>query len=389
MSQETTVKNKHLYFKNPDLDYFLQYALACQTYQGSAYGECLYAASQIDEDDLESWIHAWTAVAQKVEATGMNAETKGHRFSAREAYLRAATYYAVALIALSPRDPRFRETFGTYRATFRRSAAFQDIPFEMVSLPFEGKFLSGYFLRAEGSAEKRPTLIVLGDRFAEELYFWGGAPAATRRGYHVLLIDQPGQGITPFDGLYTRADAEVPVGAMVDYLCSRNEVDPSRIALYGIASAGYMATRAVAFEKRISACIADTPLSDMESLMMAEAPSSSHQSASESALRSTLFDLTAWQVGKTQLSELFDVFKGMKVDEVSNITCPMLCLASTSEVAERIRQTRKIYESLSNPRSALHLFTEEEGADAHNQANNLSLLHQVVFNWLDEVYRAE
>ena len=149
-----------------------------------------------------------------------------------------------------------------------------------------------------------------------------------------------------------------------------------------------LATRAVAFEKRISACIADTPLEDMESLMMAEAPSSSNLSASERALRSTLFDLTAWQVGKTQLSELFDVFKGMKVDDVSRITCPMLYLASTGEAAERIRQTRKIYELLPNPKKAFHLFTQEEGADAHNQANNLSLLHEIVFDWLDEVYSA-
>jgi hypothetical protein len=28
--------------------------------------------------------------------------------------------------------------------------------------------------------------------------------------------------------LYTRADAEVPVRAMVDYLCSRQEGEPSR-----------------------------------------------------------------------------------------------------------------------------------------------------------------
>ena len=41
---------------------------------------------------------------------------------------------------------------------------------------------------------------------------------------------------------------------------------------------------------------------------------------------------------------------------------------------------------LPNPKKALHIFTEEEGADAHNQVNNLSLLHQVVFDWLDEVY---
>ena len=70
----------------------------------------------------------------------------------------------------------------------------------------------------------------------------------------------------------------------------------------------------------------------------------------------------------------------MRVDEVSRITCPMLCLVNTGEVAERIRQTRKMYASLSNPKSAFHLFTEEEGADAHNQANNLSLLHAIVFD---------
>ena len=221
MSEEKTVKNQHIYFKNPDLDYFLKYALACQTYQGSAYGECFSAASHIHEEDLESWIQAWRAVAQKVEADGRNAEALGHRVSAREAYLRAATYYAVSLIAMSPREPRFRETFGTYRATFRRSAAFHDIPLEIVDIPFEGKFLSGYFWQAAHSSEKRPTLIVLGDRFAEELYFWGGAPAAVSRGYHILLVDQPGQGITPFDGLYTRINAEVPVGAMVDYPTSR------------------------------------------------------------------------------------------------------------------------------------------------------------------------
>lgn len=120
--------------------------------------------------------------------------------------------------------------------------------------------------------------------------------------------------------------------------------------------------------------------------MMAEAPSSSNLSESERALRSTIFDLTSWQVGKTQIAELFELFKSMKIDDVSRITCPMLCLVSTGEVAERIRQTQKIYALLSNPKKALHLFTEEEGADAHNQANNLSLLHEVVFDWLDEVY---
>src|SRR5260221_13612100 len=124
MSEEKTVKNQHIYFKNPDLDYFLKYALACQTYQGSAYGECFSAASHIHEEDLESWIQAWRAEAQKVEADGRNAEAWGHRDSAREAYVRAATYYAVSVIAMTLRGPRFRETYGAYRSPVRRSAAF-------------------------------------------------------------------------------------------------------------------------------------------------------------------------------------------------------------------------------------------------------------------------
>lgn len=193
--------------------------------------------------------------------------------------------------------------------------------------------------------------------------------------------------MTPLDGLHTRIDSEAPVRAMVDYLYSRDDVDLSHIALFGIATAGYMATRAATIEKRISACIADTPLDNMESVMMAEAPSSSPASATDMALRSAIFEYASWQAGKDQLAELFELFKGMKVDDVSKIPCPMLCLVSTGEVAERIEQTKKIYGLLPNPQKVLHVFTEEEGANAHNQINNLALLHEIAFDWLDEVYR--
>lgn len=382
--QGETRNRRHIYFRNADLDYFLQYALACQTYQGSTYGECFQAASQVREDDLESWVQAWSAVAGGAETTARQAEASGHRLSASGAYLRAATYHAVALVCVSPRETRFKPIYETFQSSFRKFAALQEVPLEAVSLPFDGKALPGYFWRAPG-AGKRPTLIMLGDRFAEEMYVWGGAPAAHRRGYNVLLIDLPGQGITPFDGLSMTASAEKPVGAMVDYLLSRDDVDPSRIALFGMAASGYMAVRAAAFEKRISACIADAPVDDMERLMTAEAPSD--VSANEAALRSVLFDFAAWQGGKARLSDLFDLFKSMKVDEVRAIACPMLCLVSAGEVAERIRQARTIYEALPNPRSAFRLFTAEEGADAHNQANNLSLLHETVFDWLDDIYR--
>ena len=33
---------------------------------------------------------------------------------------------------------------------------------------------------------------------------------------------------------------------------------------------------------------------------------------------------------------------------------------------------------------ALRVFTEEEGAEEHFQIGNMTLLHQVLFDWLDE-----
>jgi len=276
--------------------------------------------------------------------------------------------------------------FDAYRASFRRAAALHDIPIETVEIPFDDKLLSGYFMQADSSCRRCPTIIALGDRFAEELYFLVGV-AGVSRGYNVLLADLPGQGSTFYDGLHLRADAETPVRAIVDYVFSRSDVDVSHIALYGSSFAGYMATRAVAYEKRITACIANTPVDDLGSIVAAEAPQRAADS-SEEALRSALFGLTAFQAGVSQPADLFQLFNDMKVDDVTKISCPMLCLANPGDVAPRIKQTQKIYELLPNPKKALHIFTEEEGAGAHLQVNNLSLLHQVVFDWLDEVLTA-
>ena len=60
MSKERTGqrhKNK-IYFKDQELDLYLQaFPLNFQTYGGAATGEAFYAASRVNEKDLESWIH--------------------------------------------------------------------------------------------------------------------------------------------------------------------------------------------------------------------------------------------------------------------------------------------------------------------------------------------
>ncbi len=215
------------------------------------------------EGDVESWRDAWNTLAEKVEKIAKTAESRGHRVSARDSYLRAVTYYRNVAWAWPASDPRYAAMIEKSRALFEKFAALSDPPIEVVQIPYENTVLPGYFLRPDASGQKRPTIII-GDNASEELYYWVGPPAL-ERGYNALLVDLPGVGLNSFNGIMSRPDTEVPVKAVIDYLSARSDVDTSRIAAYGGGEGGgYMMTRAAAHEHRIAACVVDPLVSDME-----------------------------------------------------------------------------------------------------------------------------
>jgi alpha-beta hydrolase superfamily lysophospholipase len=74
------------------------------------------------------------------------------------------------------------------------------------------------------------------------------------RGIATLMVDGPGQGEAEYEHPI-RGDFEIPAAAIVDWVLTRNDVDATRIGLWGVSMGGYLAPRAAAFEKRISACI--------------------------------------------------------------------------------------------------------------------------------------
>lgn len=61
------------------------------------------------------------------------------------------------------------------------------------------------------------------------------------------------QGISPADRLPMRHDNELPMKPVVDYVLSLPEVDPDKLAAYGISGGGYLVPWAVTAEKRIRA----------------------------------------------------------------------------------------------------------------------------------------
>ncbi|HXZ05080.1 MAG TPA: alpha/beta fold hydrolase, partial [Ktedonobacteraceae bacterium] len=225
---------------------------------GAEVNECLQATMRIKDDNEESWVREWASIAENASHEAGKALHSGQTITARRAYMRASNYYRTAMFSLPPTDDRLDRYITSSRESFHQAAKLFDPPIEVVEIPCGAARLPGYFLSAGQS--KRPTLIALNgaDSTNEELVHWIGF-AALARGWNCLVFEGPGQwsALQLNPGLFLRPDYEVPVKAVVDYLVQRDDVDTDNIALIGYSLGSLLAARAVAFEKRISACIVD------------------------------------------------------------------------------------------------------------------------------------
>jgi pimeloyl-ACP methyl ester carboxylesterase len=290
-----------------------------------------------------------------------------------------------------------------HRACFRQAAALFDPPIEPVSIPYEnGKTLPGYFMRASATGGPRPTVMILGggDSTCEELYDFGGGAAAVRRGYNAFLWEGPGQvGAFALDPSLTyRPDWEVPTRYAVDYVLSRDDVDPKRLALSGLSMGGYFAPRAAAYEKRITAVIANSLLPDIKPVFMVglgldlNAPYG-HDTWDKFDLSEPMkkyMSTTLCQrlgLAGGSLPAFFDELGRYNLAGLEGrITCPLLAIAGEGEGPLMVGLGHNFYEKLTCPKTE-RLVRLVDGGEAHCQMNNPSLKHQIEFDWLDDVFK--
>lgn len=367
---------------------------------GSEVGECYYAASQIKENDPESWVSAFVSMAERLKHNAEVAFKNGHLVSARECYLRAYTYFRAAFAFLSPFEkqrvvPLWQEAV----TCFQQAARLFDPPLELIQIPFDDYCLPGYFIGQKRSG-KAKTLIMVGgaDTYVEDLYLFIG-PGAVKRDYNLLCVDLPGQGGLPFSGSFMRPDTEQPFQKVVDYAVSRPEVDAERLAAYSVSAGGYLVPRALTVETRIKACVACSVISDFYAFMSQNPASMKFaQHVDEWFMKPiikrrklqpslVLLDTYAWRWGVQKYTDLYEVMKTFTFDPAA-ITCPILSIIGEKEYqhgpASRLQQAQAVQR---NPdrRSQSIVTTAADGADAHAMATNMGLMAQLVFDWLDEV----
>ena len=240
---------------------------------GAELGECLETISKVNDNDFDSWVKEWEYTAQRAENEGVSYAAKGLDVAARNAFLRASSYYRMAVFYSYYREERHALLLEKSVKCFHRAARLMSLPIECLDIDFEGARLPAYFIAGGGG--KRPTLIALGgfDSTMEEMYHLIGA-AAAEYGWNCLIFEGPGQwsALTRNPGLVFRPDYEKPVKAVVDYALSRPDVDGDKLALIGYSFGGYLAPRAAAFDSRIKACIANSLLVDARDAVISSIP---------------------------------------------------------------------------------------------------------------------
>jgi alpha-beta hydrolase superfamily lysophospholipase len=386
-----------MYFKANDMDFVFQWVMGSAVHGGAGIGESFHAASRMKDGNPESWAREWTALAGRVRERAEGMLRAGHAVSAREAYLRAAVYYRAVLTSMLPTHPQFRPVTAAMRECFHAGSALLDPPVDRFDVPFEGKILPGYFQKTAIGDGPRPTLLMIGgaETFAEDLYFFI-APAAIKRGWNFATVDLPGQGDTPFQGLIFRSDTEVPMKSIVDALLVRPDVDPQRLAAYGISAGGYFVPRAAAFEHRIRACIANSMLFDAyeqwdKSNIRRVKGIYKMIATWKAPFAMRMGQLMAWRWG-VDMDRLYDLPEKNRgfVFDPSRIECPTLILIGEGEYQNPLirAQQERAMAALPDPRKKFIIGPIDEGAGHHCLGENVSLMSALVFDWLDEIFTA-
>ena len=376
----------HHWPEHPWLSYQFRRGLGETQEGGGTVSECFQTAARMIPGDTESWHREWLAVADRNFARGEDEAARGHVRTAMNCWLRAADYFRQAEFFLPADDPRRLATFTKMERSSHRFLAHLTPPGEVLEIPYEGASLYAYFVcapfigRASGATaiERQPCLISMGglDSIKDEMWFMQ-AHGALQRGISVLMIDGPGQGGTlRRHGITNRPDYEVPIGRCVDYLRSRPDVDPARIAVCGSSLGGYYAARAASREPRLAACVSHGAIWSIHDFW---------KNADE---RHGLASHIKWVFGVTTMAQAVERFKAFTLEGVlEDMRCPYLILHGGHDVLGMSQATKAYeYAKAHGVNVTLRFVTPEETGAEHCQHDNPTIGQELMADWLADVF---
>jgi dienelactone hydrolase len=340
------------------------------------------------EKAIAAWSDAWERLGRRLDRQARRDEAEAHGLSAGEKYLRSALYLLIAERQLSASDPRKLELYRRALPLFRRGVELRRDPTEFVEIPYDGGCMPALLVRPPGD-EPAPCIIHWnGLDSIKEFAYLQFAEAYARRGIASLFCDQPGSGgALRLHGLPATVETEGPAGVCVDWLETRDDVDPSRIGIQALSLGGYFAPRAAAFEPRLACCVVlGAFYSALEvAQMMQERGDAYARSVSdfEGQLR--------WVTGSDTLEQAMQFMARVTLEKVAeHIRCPLLIVHGGQDRQIPPDHGRKTIDAArQSPQRKLVLLDSEEGGVEHCSHDNRPLACAIMADWIADTLGAD
>lgn len=329
--------------------------------------------------DNDKWWEEWTKMAQRIEGFADAEEAKGHKLTAGAYYLRAAIYYFCGERFVPPSEKKW-DTYRKCLSCFKKGIERRYPQIERVDVPYEGTTLPAWFLKADVKGPA-PTVVMFDglDNAKEMSVLFGGVEIANR-GINVLAIDGPGQGeALRLQKIPSRYDYEVPAGAAYDYLATRKEVDPKRVAVMGFSMGGYYAPRAASIDQRFAACVA---WGGHFSYHEAWTRRRKIMESGGTKISAPGFQLP-WVLGMPDMDACMKKLENYTLEGVAQkMKCPFYCLHGENDTIVPVEFAEKLYQAVGSANKTLKVLTPFDGGSEHCQEDNRQVGANLVADWL-------
>lgn len=331
------------------------------------------------EGDNEAWFEEWHAMGEEMERKAETAREANHPLTAGTYYLHAGVYLLYAERFIPPGERKFRSyarAMKCFEEGYRRRYA----GVERVEVPYEGRTLPAYFMKAPGDGPKPTVVCFDGLDLCKEMSVLFAGVELANRGINTLAIDGPGQGeALRLRGLPSRYDYEVPGTAAYEAVAARADVDPKRVAIMAFSMGGYYAPRIAAFEKRYAACIAWGAHYDYHAVWVDRW---AHMQAGGKNASSAAFQLP-WVLGTPDMASAMEKVKDFKLAGVAErIECPTLIVHGENDTIVPAHWAEKLYAAVGAKRKHLKIFTVADSGSEHCHGDNRIVGSNYIADWV-------
>jgi dienelactone hydrolase len=345
------------------------------------------AAKAPDAAGTQAFRETWVRMADKLCALADEDKARGRMLSAGEKLGRAASYLITAERLQAHDAPGRLALYRRELELFAEGVRLSGDNCERVEIPYEGKHLSALYVRAEGVQGRAPILVQLnGLDSTKEMKYRVGLPAwLAKRGVSSLVVDQPGSGeALRLHGMTARHDCEHWASRIVDWLETRDDVDPRRIGCEGVSLGGYYCPRAVAMEPRFAAGVCWGANHDWRDVQKKRLQKEGDFPVPH------YWAHVCWVWGAKDIADFMRIAEDVHLDGVvEKIRVPFLVTHGEKDSQIPLKWAQRTYDQLVNsPRRELKVFTEREGGVQHASFDNSINAGHYIADWVAEVLSA-